>query len=279
MTDRTLIFLHIPKTGGTTLSRLVVRNFPSHEIYQIRDPKQPRAPRFGDAGGTVRDFMALPEEERARFRCILGHMHFGIHEHVPGPSWYITLLRDPVERVLSQHGQYNRMVENGEKGFARRLSLEAFLRERTVADHQTRFLCGWSVKAHSDEENLERAKHNLREHFCVVGTLERFNETMLVLGKRLGWSNLTYVRQNVGSHRLREGDLGAEPLGRIERDNRLDRALHAFADELLDQSMADYGAGLEQDLRRYVRALSLVAARNRPLRGRWRRVVGRILRR
>jgi hypothetical protein len=277
----TLVFQHIPKTAGTTLSHVVARQFASHEIFHVRDPNQPKAPRYSVACGSVEQFIALPESQRARFRCVLGHMHFGIHRYVPGPAKYLTILRDPVQRVLSQHDQYTRMVNSRELE-ARPLTLEQFISGKpAVADnHQTRFLCGcralngWEYEEHSEQENLDRAKQHLREHCIVVGTVQRFDETMVVLGERMGWQDVRYVRYNIGTRRAWQAHPDPATLRAIFDANALDRELHAFANALLDEAIAQIGTAFAERLAIYRASTDLP----RPLGQRLRGFVGRVLR-
>lgn len=239
--DETLIFLHVPKTAGVSMSRTIIRHFAEDEIFHVRSPAHERAPVFSKDHGTVDDFRQLPESQRGRYRLILGHMHFGLHEHVPRPCAYVTVLRDPVERLLSHYGQFRRMVENNEladgQGFS---TFEGFCKAKWNAadNHQTRFVCGEEFDKHSRRENLERAKENLRKHFRVVGTMERFDETVRVLHRVRGWPDVAQFRDNVGGGRLQREAIDEEFLAYLEALNCLDRDLHALADSLLDAAIA-----------------------------------------
>ncbi|MFH1267160.1 MAG: hypothetical protein ABIK89_15640 [Planctomycetota bacterium] len=239
----TLIFLHVPKTAGISVSQTIIPHFPAAETYHVRSPDHAKAPVFSENHGTIDDFKRLPEIERSRYRCILGHMHFGLHEHVPGPSAYVALLRDPVDRLLSHFGQYCRMVENDEFGDDAVLpSLEEFCREkpRAMDNHQIRFLCGWNFDDHPRQESLDRAKENLRRWFRVVGTVERFDETVGVLHRVYGWPEVARFRENVGTDRLHRKDVDPGFLAEITELNWLDRELHALADSLLDVAIAEH---------------------------------------
>jgi hypothetical protein len=242
--DETLIFLHVPKTAGISVSQTIVRNFPEAQVYHVRNPAHVNGPTFSKNHGTVEEFERLPEAQRGSFRCILGHMHFGLHEHVPGPAAYVTVLRDPVERLLSQYGQYCRMVRSGEMGGGTDVpSLEEFCRQkhRAMDNHQARFLCGRAFDRHSRQENVERAKENLRTWFRVVGTLERFDETEAVLHRAYGWPWVARFRENVGAGRLRREDVDPRFLAEVEELNWLDYELHELADSLLQAAIEKYG--------------------------------------
>src|SRR5256885_12995965 len=86
--DETLIFLHIPKTGGST-------------IYKVLERQSSRAKTFRLDSPQIARFKTLPAAQRGRYRLIQGHLYFGLHRFIPRASTYITFLRRPVERVLS----------------------------------------------------------------------------------------------------------------------------------------------------------------------------------
>src|SRR5450432_99116 len=90
--DEAVIFLHIPKTAGTTLNRLIEWEYKLSEMYSV-DPVL-----FLWSGAHLRK---LSRSRLQRTRMFKGHMLFGLHEVLPQPATYITVLRDPVERVLS----------------------------------------------------------------------------------------------------------------------------------------------------------------------------------
>src|ERR1043165_8896095 len=87
-----VIFLHVPKTAGTTLNRLIEWEYPLFEMYSV-DPVLFR--------WSASHLWRLPQRRLKRTRMFKGHMLFGLHEILPQPATYITVLRDPIERVIS----------------------------------------------------------------------------------------------------------------------------------------------------------------------------------
>ena len=283
MADETLIFQHIPKTGGVTLSHLLLQHFDRSHVFHIRNPQHSRAPVFGESFGPIEEFDALSEEERAGFRCILGHMPFGLHRRIPGKSKYVGVVRDPVERILSQHGQYNRMVRNAEMADSRELTLEEYLKEKpnTLDNHQSRFLLADQYHGSDDESRFDQIKKIFEEHFCVVGVLERFEEMVVVLNREMDWPCVPYQRRNVGRIRSKQTEISSNLLTVMRKKNQLDFRVHEHAEELLDQAIKAYGPGFQSDLARLRRANEkLEKAQNRVpslvSRGvrRFRRLVG-----
>ncbi|MCH7791319.1 MAG: sulfotransferase family 2 domain-containing protein [Planctomycetes bacterium] len=232
MTPRPLIFLHMPKAGGTTLEGIVKRQYPGGRFF-----------RFTGMAENVAAFCALPESERAAFDVLSGHEYFGIHEHVRSPCTYITMLRHPVDRIVSLYHYVRRTPDHYlyNFGFADRRDVEDFVRRpitpeidnwqtRLLNPRPERFLPVGGV----DEAMLERAMANLAEHFAVVGVTERFDDTLELLRMRFGWTDLSYERRNATPGRSSVDELPASAVGAILEANRFDAQLHGFAAELLE---------------------------------------------
>lgn len=229
--DITVIFLHIPKTAGTTLIKVLDRHYPAHRVYSLGL----------DAHAAVKAFKMLPLAERQQIRLLRGHMPFGLHSDLPQPSTYVTVLRDPIERVISeyyfilrtpQHYLYDVVVKN-------KMSLKALLESEVALmmnDGQTRLLSGvWGEIGFGDcsAADLALAKQNLSQHFSVVGLTERFDETLLLLKRTLGWRrSIFYRRQNVDANRPNRHALDAGTLALVAEVNRHDLALYAHAQTL-----------------------------------------------
>jgi len=232
VSEPTVVFLHIGKTGGTTLRRVLRRQYPESEMMVVRARARPREE-------TLADFAKLPEAERARPRLILGHTVFGLHELVPRPSTYITLLRRPVSLVLSQYGFVRRTPGHRHHQAAQGMGLEEYLVSglaQEMNNSQTRALAGAVEVPYGENppELLELAKRNVEEHFRVVGLTERFDESLVLFGLAFGWSRLSYVRANVASKRVVPSPAG---LAEIERLNALDLELYDWAERRLQATI------------------------------------------
>ena len=191
--DRCIVFLHIPKTGGVTLRRALKWKYPSRTLYAETLTKPLEA------------FEQVPLSERASARVISGHLHYGVHEYIPQECEYVTVLREPVARVISS---YHYIL--GDQSHWLHADLvrsdapwEEFLRtEPTVDNHQTRMISGRGggeltrAPEPLDPDALEKAKRNL-ERFLVVGLTERFDETFLLLRRALRWKLPFYLTANV----------------------------------------------------------------------------------
>ena len=244
-----VFFLHLPKTGGTTMRRVLDREYRAARRYEIGE----------DVTGDIRAF-------RARRWCVQdapclvqGHMSYGLHRFVPGPATYVTLLREPLRRALSdyhyvtstpghpihRHVKDMGLVEYFESGITGQLS-----------NGQVRLLSGDHLpddpgvpsNRTMERADLERALAHLREGFTAVGVQERFDETLLLFHRRLGWRWPFYVRENVTSRSYHREDVAAADLERIRELNLLDIELYETVRTMFEAEIARQGAALARSL-------------------------------
>jgi hypothetical protein len=210
------LFLHIPKTAGTTLRTVVEAQFGHDTVLTYYN--QPSRQLLDNLPYLLRD-------ERRSFRALIGHYPFGVHDGLPRPGRYITFMRDPARRVISDyHERCGRLPEEMSNGSGGLMTLEEAL-ERHPSHYdniQTRYLTGVWGRA-LDESDLDNALANLDAHFEFAGTVERFDEGLAALGKTLGWTDLSYERQNVGPKPPPPTSAAAE---RISALTTFDRALY-----------------------------------------------------
>lgn len=242
----TIIFLHIPKTAGTTLNRILQKQFRPQQIYNLGANVQE----------SLRVYRGMTTGERSAYRLVTGHTSYGFHDYVPGSSTYFTFLRDPVERVISfyhfvksndQH-YLNNAVINEYSG------ITPFINSgitKMVDNGQTRLISGvWLEPGYGEitAQTFEQAKRNLAQNFSVVGLTEQFDATLLLLRKRFNWKDIFYVRQNVSKVGARDRELTAEENDVISNYNRWDIALYEFVQELFEQQITDLGPDFPRQL-------------------------------
>ena len=252
-----LIFLHNLKTGGTTLRTIVQRQYPVDAVHTV--------------GGRPEEFGGpkhVGQIELDKTRVVQGHIPFGLHEALPGQSSYITMLRDPVERMISL---YYFTLHSPERAIHREsgdhlASLEEFVSSGALLETdngQTRRLSGLRPSfGQCSAEMLERAKENVRAYFSVVGLSERFDESLLLMKRLFGWTSIFYLREKATRRRPNKADLPDRVIRTVLEYNQLDRQLYRFAGELLDQALADQGDDLASELQAFTRLNAKLAARS-----------------
>lgn len=228
----TLFFLHIPKTAGTSLYQIFAEQYPGGRLV-------PAYPPFAE-GSRDAAIAALANGAEVFF----GHLNFGVHRLLGVPGRYLTMLRQPVDRVASYfnhqrrhpHAEHYPMVSRG-------VTLQQFVSQRVTVEtnnHMTRMVAGYLEPGYLDDPGvLERALRNLRQDFVFAGITERFDESLAMMAECLGWESRppgAAPRANRTPERNRtELDLDTRRL--IERDNLLDLALYRAVAEDLERRM------------------------------------------
>jgi hypothetical protein len=247
--DFCVVFLHLPKTGGTTLATSLRWSYPPERTIH--------ADVFGKVDEIERLFTI---DSRANARLLYGHLPYGVHRYIPRTCRYITILREPVARVVSaykyilandRHSLHDRVIEHD-------IGLEEYVENFWVdrqTSRQTRQLCD-RPNGPLDGDALDQARRNLSE-FLVVGLTERFEESFVLCRRTLSLRRPFYVTRNV-SQPIR---LSRRAIDLIRQREEYDIALYAHARKLFAEQIMQYGIsfGIEATMYRAARPLFRLA--------------------
>ncbi|BAU43326.1 sulfotransferase family 2 domain-containing protein [Leptolyngbya sp. O-77] len=243
-----LCYIHIPKTAGSTLTAIADAQF---DVRQIA-PGPYQLPALDPAAKNC-----TPEELRGlltRYRFIRGHFsHNLIRQFLTRPV-YITVLRDPVDRVISLYEFFRRAAQRGtaetpEYGVLMRAAAEhdllgfvlhpdPIVQQRT-SNFQTRQLAIWDgdeaalsvgdPQGDSLANCLQLACASV-DRFAWVGVMEQFHASVQLLNYRFGWYPAAeYQNLRVVTHRPRREGLSPAVIEAIAQHNALDQALYDHA--------------------------------------------------
>jgi hypothetical protein len=248
MHDETAFFIHIPKTAGTTLHRIIDRQYPRRARHFVYHHHQ-----------GVQELKEMSHAQRTELRMVRGHIPYGLHEFLPRPVKYFTILRDPVERVISYYYYVQREPEHYRYDYANApgMTIKRYLEEHTslqTDNMQTRLVSGiWTDVGYGEctPAMLEQAKENLAERIAVVGLTEQFDETLLLLQRAFGWRSVYYHWHNVTQGRPRRASLSPDALDVIAAHNQLDVELYSFGRKLFEKQVRDQGPSFAQDVERF----------------------------
>ncbi|MGC5325146.1 sulfotransferase family 2 domain-containing protein [Brevibacillus sp. SYSU BS000544] len=224
---KVVLFLHIPKTAGKTLGEILKSQYPARVVRFDGTPKH-----RWYKGKTA---LYLRRQCNQGKRCIYGHYNFAmnLHEKLSRPFCYITMLRDPVDRVISLYFYIRRSPGHYLHTRVRNMSLAQFASAQDIHENsnsQTILLAG--------SNNAELAKQNLARYFSVVGLTEHFNESLFLMKRELGWRNLRrYVSYHVSKRRPSVREVSPQVIQIIQNNNRSDIEVYEFAKHLFQQKL------------------------------------------
>lgn len=223
------IFLHIPRTAGTSLQRAAERFLGKKHILAIYGShiEAPRA--------------IASQADYDEIKLVRGHFSFGVHEVIDCPASYFTIIRHPTDRVISL---YNYICNSGPHPFhdvVSAMSLQDFVRSgvsvevdngqcRQIAGlgelPQEPFKAGTPPYGKCNDELFNIAISNINKHFKIVLTFPRVAQLPRLLQVCYQWPHFELPRTN-----------SAKPAGRftpidrqaIEHQNELDMRLYHWA--------------------------------------------------
>ena len=243
-----IIHFHIGKTGGISLRNILKNKFKkefiSLTINQIHSNKNNFI--------FIKDF--LREKEKYKFSCISGHIPFGIHQYLNSICKYITILIDPVKRVISD---YNYVINETEHPLNKyylsnnKLTFEEYINfditkhsnilpkgvyvGSAVHNLQSRLISGEMFsdifENNMQEYNYKDALDNIENKFFLVGTLDKFDQFLFVLKKLFKWNflDIRHIKNNISKQIVRYNNLDKKIINEIEILNSHDMALYERA--------------------------------------------------
>ncbi len=237
MSHSPLFFVHVPKTGGTTLRHILRKEYGKEQMVGLRALRR----------GVLEDSVRSKTEEIERARLLQGHMIFGAHDFLLERRPYVAFVRDGVDRVISDyyyvcrtpsHDFYDPVVTED-------YSLEDYVRSGITIytnNLQTRMLAGVGRDVPFGEctdAMLEQAIQNIEEHFPVVGTTDRFEESVVLMKRRFDWGIPLYKTWNRTSNRPDRDEVSGAVRETIRAYNQLDLKLYQYAADRLEAQLAD----------------------------------------
>lgn len=238
-----VIFLHIQKTGGITLQRMLRRqlgrSIPARTVALLK-PEKPLA--------TAEQAL---QQKKKEDRYVVGHFCYGIHRLLPQPFTYMTFLREPVGRIISLYNYSKTNPTAYYHSQAANKSLEEFALETQLMEldnGQVRFIAGDAEDCFINRTPigkceaplLETAKQNIENHFSFVGLTDYFDHSVLLLQKIMDWESALYLRRNSSNVKSRVA-VSEEVKQKIAERNYLDVELYEYAKEMLIKQLESYG--------------------------------------
>lgn len=220
-------FMHMPKTGGTSMRQALNKAFTQEEIF----PNRREMKRY-NGYPSIRKLLKVDKELLAQKRLLRGHYPFVVADTIMPNAKKIVFLRSPVERSISFLFHMQRRSPE--------TSLEEILetKARKLSNRQVQFFADNDVACETfksgevDQSSLENAIANL-EKCWFVGITERFDESMNLCRAMLGIDQEEATVRNRGGYE--KAQVTDALLSRIKEINALDEQLYRRGLELFDE--------------------------------------------
>jgi len=249
--DDIVYFLHIPKTSGVSLTITLDDHFHLDSICPAR---------------TWNYLQRNPIDDLSKYGLIRAHFGYSINRYLNKKPIYITMLRSPIDWVISQ---YVHMIEHYEDEYG----LKAFLdgKKPTLSDlvndpdknsifinTQIRFIAldldvyaltkSFNKKDKEKfyfldfppfkspnipiEKLLKIAKQRLSE-FVFFGLKEKHEESLMLLCYTFGWKPIHNIPQvNISNQKITSDSLPKDIIKKITEFTKNDSELYKFAEDL-----------------------------------------------
>ena len=244
------LFLHIPKTGGSSLVRFFEQSLElGTELIRLDNPTRELDRRAGRP-----PFALRPANERAKARIVVGHdVDLNTCELIPGKvARYLTFLRSPARRLVSAYNferqkfyvRVGREPIDFERWYSRqeRDVVTKFLAKRILRGGFTRHFrqalryAQFALNQGTTERTLRAVSSSL-ERFWFVGCTEQLDDIAPVLAERLGLGGQFRRNMVAGRDVPKALELTPELECRINRDNPLDQRLFKIWQDRADEAL------------------------------------------
>ncbi|MEM5882524.1 MAG: sulfotransferase family 2 domain-containing protein [Candidatus Aenigmatarchaeota archaeon] len=161
-------FVHIPKCGGTTITKLFVDYFGEEYTLYEGQKNYHQILKSGD------------KNILKKYKFVSGHFCYGIHNLFEQKPIYISIVREPISRVLSAIKFIKSAPEHYLYPVLKDLSVDSCLKE-LIRFNETRLYTHQCVMIAGKHGNFDEVKQIINDNYFVVAPFDRINDLITIL--------------------------------------------------------------------------------------------------
>lgn len=181
-----ILFDHLPKCGGSSLNYYLAKHYPRRKTFSLNG---------ADPESSVKKFINKSQRERFSYDLIKGHLAHELLDYAPHACIKVTVLRDPVERIVS-HYYYAKSTPKHylySKIHDANMNLEDYVSSNIggeLHNWYTTHFTGLSVEeVQSNQVNSLENAHEVIKKYDIVGFLDKYAD---FINKLQNKANLRY---------------------------------------------------------------------------------------
>lgn len=220
-TPAAILFDHLPKCAGSTLTSYLLKQYPRRLTFQINGHQTHQS---------VRKFCDSPQDQRHQYSLIVGHFAHQTIDYARPDMLRATYLRHPVDRIVSHyyfvksqphHYLHQAVMEQN-------MSLEDYAFSGISSELENHYTAHFSnltpdqVKA-APQAALEKAFHSLSNDYHVVGFQDQYTAGVEALRKAAGLKlPFRNTQHNRNKRRTASDDIPIAARKAIRQTNAID---------------------------------------------------------
>ncbi|KAL8563811.1 hypothetical protein ACOMHN_061935 [Nucella lapillus] len=261
-----LFFLKVHKAASTTVQNLLYRFAISHHLLVLLPQPQHRNVLNERSKDWLQNAIPLPKPA-THFDIICNHLIFeeqSVRKVLPHDAFFVGIVRQPFQQFASAFWFYREAFDvKYLKEIPGPHPVSEYLEHPTryepkagvwsFTHNRMSFDFGMDVKKTGDETYVEMFITYLNFTFDLVMVSERFDESILLLRRLLGWKvqDVLYLRNNAFHKNRLEQNFTQRERQAHRVFNRADYALYEHFSRVLDAKVRAAGDGFQAELKAY----------------------------
>lgn len=187
--DAVIIFNHIPKAGGTSLIRFFESLFGSDLCFRHRT-RNSKTDQYSPA------ITSLSADSLNTYRFFAGHFEYGNHRLLTSDYLYIGVVRDPMERIVSDYYFNKARGRQDLREMANRMDVNDYIKSK-LSNPKSNMGTSSQIKMLTGTRDLDEAFRVIDDEYLVACTNNQLDRCQMMLADAYARDDLRPARANV----------------------------------------------------------------------------------